>query len=147
MVTFRGGQKLDGYLTELAKDLTNASEVRVGLLAGSTYPDGTSVPLIAAINEFGAPSRGQPPRPFFRNMITAKSGGWGDGVAQALAATDNDARKALEIAGEGIKGQLAQSIVDLVSPPLAPSTIARKGFDKPLIDSGHMLNSIGVEVK
>jgi hypothetical protein len=40
-----------------------------------------------------------------------------------------------------------QSIRDLVSPALAPATVARKGFSKPLIETGHLLNSVAVEVK
>jgi hypothetical protein len=49
--------------------------------------------------------------------------------------------------GAGIAGQLRQSIIDLVAPPLAPSTIKRKGFDKPLIDQGIMLSSVDYEVE
>ena len=30
---------------------------------------------------------------------------------------------------------------------LAESTIARKGFAKPLVETGHMLNSVDYEVK
>ena len=48
--------------------------------------------------------------------------------------------------GQGISGQLKQSIVDTNEPPLAASTIARKGFAKPLVDTGHMLQSVDYEV-
>ncbi len=142
----RGGTKLANALAKYAADVTNAASVKVGFLAGATYPDGTSVPMVAAINEFGAPSRGQPPRPFFRSMVREKSSSWGPALGAALKTNHGDAHAALELVGEGIKGQLQASIVALTSPPLAPSTIRRKGFDKPLIDTGHMLNSVGVEV-
>jgi len=45
-----------------------------------------------------------------------------------------------------IGGELAESISELVSPPLAPYTIQKKGFDKPLIDTAHMFQSITHEV-
>ena len=142
-----GGSKLEAALNQIASQLDKGSVLRVGFLEGATYPDGTSVPMVAAINEFGAPSRGQPPRPFFRNMIAEHSEEWPDAIAANLKATGYDGAKTLALVGEGISAQLRQSIVDLVSPPLAPSTIRRKGFDKPLIDTSVMLNSIGVEVE
>ncbi|WP_423786270.1 hypothetical protein [Klebsiella aerogenes] len=48
--------------------------------------------------------------------------------------------------GEIIKGQLQNSIRQLTDPPLAQSTIEQKGSDKPLILTGHMLNSVDYEV-
>jgi hypothetical protein len=103
--------------------------------------------MIAAIQEFGAPSRGIPPRPFFRNMIKAKSGEWPKAIAALLKANNYDARRTLMLTGEAIAGQLRQSIVDTNSPPLKPATIKRKGFAKPLIDTSVMINSIDYEVK
>jgi len=137
--------KLEEVLSGIAKKLSNEKTLRVGFLEGSTYPDGTSVPMIAAFNEFGTGH--SPPRPFFRNMIAAKSKEWGPAMAKLLEANNYDATATLNLTGEAIKGQLQQSINDLVSPPLAPSTIARKGFDKPLIDTSVMINSVDFEVK
>lgn len=146
-MSLKGGDKLEAALNKLASKLEKGGSVKVGFLEGSTYPDGTSIPLVAAINEYGAPSRGQPPRPYFRRMIAAKSSEWPKAIAGLLKSTNGDVQKTLELTGEGIKGQLIQSINDLVSPPLAQSTIDRKGFDKPLIDEAIMINSVGVEVK
>lgn len=143
----RGGDKLRAALANMARELgSGGSTVRVGFLEGATYPNGTSVPMVAAINEFGAPSHGQPPRPFFRRMIAAKEHEWAPALALQLKAMNYDAGRALDRIGEGIAGQLKQSIVDLVDPPLAPSTIARKGFPKPLIDKGVLLQSVSHEV-
>ena len=57
-----------------------------------------------------------------------------------------DAAKALVSMGQLIKRQIQQSIKDTNSPPNAPSTIRRKGFNKPLIDTGTMWNSVDYEV-
>lgn len=151
MTVFKSSGKIKGgveqFLDDLTKKLTGSQSLRVGFLEGATYPDGTSVPMVAAINEFGAPSRGQPPRPFFRRMIAAKSPEWPKATAILMKKTNYDVDKTLNLMGEGIKGQLVQSINDLVSPPLAQSTIDAKGFSKPLIDTSVMINSVGYEVK
>jgi hypothetical protein len=147
MATLTGGDKAKKYLDHLAGQFKAGEPyVKVGFLSGATYPDGTSVALVAAVNEFGAPSRGQPPRPFFRNMIAAKQGGWSQAVANLMKANHNDVAKALDLTGQAIKGQLQQSIIDFTDPPLKASTIKAKGFDKPLIDTSHMLNSADYEV-
>ncbi len=147
MATLSGGAKLEAALKRIARNLDKARELRVGFLEGATYPDGTSVPMVAAINEFGAPSRGIPPRPFFRRMIATNSGGWPDTIEAALKANDYDAEKALGLLGAEMVGQVQQSIIDLIDPPLAPATIARKGFAKPLIETSHMLHSVDFEVE
>ncbi|HEY1441411.1 MAG TPA: hypothetical protein VGF65_11345 [Mycobacterium sp.] len=120
--------------------------VKVGFLGGATYPDGTSVAMVAAVNEFGAPSRGQPPRPFFRNMIADQSPTWGAKAAAILKTNGGDVKATLDVLGQEIQGRLIQSINTLTEPPLAASTIARKGFDKPLIDTSLMVKSVSYEV-
>lgn len=147
MATLRGGKEFENALRKLAKNIARPASVKVGFLEKSKYPDGTPVAMIAAINEYGAPSRAQPPRPFFRRMIADKQGEWPEAIAKLLRANDLDAVKTLDLAGAAIAGQLRQSIRDLRDPPLAPSTIRRKGFSKPLIDTGFMLGSVDHEVK
>jgi len=41
---------------------------------------------------------------------------------------------------------MQQSIAGWRYPGNAPSTIAKKGFDKPLVETAHMQNSVGFEV-
>ena len=143
-----GGSKMRDELNRIAERVQSANSVDVGFLQGSTNSEtGASIPMYAAVNEFGAPSRGQPPRPFFRNMIAANSPGWGEEMAEAVKARDYDAASALAVMGKLIQGQLQASIFDLTSPPLSPKTIARKGFDKPLVDTSDMVKSVAYEVK
>jgi hypothetical protein len=146
MATISGGRKLEAALHALSAKLAKPATLRVGFLQGATYPDGKSVAMIAAIQEFGAPSAGVPPRPFFRNMVASQSPKWAAALAQALEANDNDAARALALMGEAIAGELRASIIDTNAPPLAPATVARKGFSKPLIDTSVMINSIDYEI-
>ena len=79
-------------------------------------------------------------------MIAKEKPTWPDKVAKLAKATDYDGPRILGLMGEDIKGALQQSINDLTDPPLAAKTIELKGFEKPLIETSHMLNSVAVEV-
>lgn len=190
MSDLSGGEKLQKYLEEMEKNLSSGSGLKVGFLEGSTYPDGTSVPMVAAVQEFGGsiniPARKQviyrkfnertgniddyrfvkasksnlsqvvevpahtitiPSRPFFRNMIAEKSPAWGADMAAIMKISDYDAKKSLSLMGERIVGQLKESIANMSEPPNAASTIRDKGFDNPLIRSGHMQSSADYEVE
>lgn len=173
MASLKGGSKLGIKLLEIADGLGDNARVRVGFLEGATYPaggykslttkqlgkvlsggnvrraaapsGGQPVAMIAAFNEFGTGK--SPPRPFFRNMIAAKQAEWPKGIAVQLKETNYNVARTLDRTGMAIAGQLRQSIVDTNSPALSPRTIARKGFSKPLVDTGHMLQSVDHEVK
>ena len=81
-----------------------------------------------------------------RNTVAKHKAEWGPATARNLRATDFNVDKTLERMGQGIKGQVQQSINELREPPLAPSTIKAKGFDKPLIDTGYMLDRVDYNV-
>ena len=147
-----GGEGLQKALADIARKM-GGGLVKVGFLEGATYPDGTPVAAVAFWNEYGKEvnSQGgdyfQLPRPFFRRMIAKESPEWADKMAKLAKAYDYDGAKVLALMGEDIKGALQQSINDFESPPLAQSTIDAKGFEKPLIDTSHMLNSVNYEVE
>ncbi len=146
-IEISGGSEMERKLKEMMDKLGDGTLLRVGFLENATYPDGEYVATIAAANEFGNSGNNQPPRPFFRNMIAANSPAWPLEVGKVIKAVDFDGGKALQLMGERIKDQLQGSIRELVEPPLSPHTIKKKGFDKPLIDTGHMLNSVDYDVK
>lgn len=160
MASGKGGGKLAGFLNRMASRLESGKFVKSGFLKTATYPDGTPVAMIAAIQNYGAPGAGIPPRPFFSNMVKDNSHGWGVAVAKNLKAANYDADRALDRVGEGIDGQLRQSIKDTNDPPLAPSTLRARGYTgkafdpkdrstfgaKPLVDTGILLGSIDHEV-
>lgn len=174
MAEVRGGEKLAEALKQIRDRVRSGSEVRVGFLENATYPDGTKVATVAAINNFGAPEAGIPARPFFTEMIARNSPEWGDRFADVLVAADYHAETALGLMGDGIAGQLRQQIVDTESPANSPVTNllkqrfpTRDGMEfgdvlqaradvaagetappgKPLSWSGHMLASVDKEVK
>lgn len=145
MTTLSGSDRLMKKLERIASSMGGGS-VKVGFLEGSTYPDGTPVPAVAFWNEFGVPSHGQPPRPFFRQMIAKEGPAWPGKMAKLAKATNYDGPRVLGMMGEDIAGALKESINTLTSPPLAQSTIDAKGFAKPLIDTSVMINAANYEV-
>lgn len=151
MASIRGGTKYAAALADLVSRLSKPGALKVGFLKGATYPDGQSVAEVAFWNDRGTSNKDgsvhSPPRPFFRNMIAAKQREWPAAMAGLLKITKYDVAKTMELTGEAVKGQLQQSIKDTNSPPLAQSTIDRKGFSKPLIETSVMINSVGVEIK
>lgn len=161
MATIKGGDKIRKVLDSTVSKLY-PGYVEVGFPSGASYPEadgGLPVALVAALNEYGhrigaAPAEGQPdhrqsvpPRPFFRNMIAKKKARWPKQMATLLKNTNYDVNATLEMMGQEVSGQLVESIDALKTPPLAASTIARKGFDKPLIDTGTMRKSVTYNVK
>jgi hypothetical protein len=143
-VTLTGGAKLSAHLKRIAKEVSRPASLSVGFLAGSTYPDGTPTAAVAAWNEWGTPTI--PSRPFFRRMIRLDSSKWGVNVGQALKIADYDVSRALSFMGVEIKEELQDSIRSGDFAPLSPVTVAAKGFDQPLIDTSHMINSVDYRV-
>lgn len=144
MATLTGGDKLARKLAEIAKGMA-PGKLDVGFMSGATYPDGTPVAQVAFWNEFGT-SRA-PARPFFRSMIAKESAGWPELLGKAAAHSGYSTRQTLALIGEKINDALKSSIVGWQDPPNAPSTVAKKGFNKPLIDTGDMLRATTYQVR
>ena len=133
-------EALEKYMSDTAVTL------RAGILEEAKYPDGTQVAQVGYIQEYGAPEAKIPPRPFFRAVINEGKQAWPAILASGVEHYQGDVKSALALLGEQIVGELSQSVRDWNSPPNAPATIAKKGFNKPLIDTGQMANSFSYEV-
>lgn len=139
-------------MAELAKDKV----AKVGWFESAVYENGTPVALVAAVHEFGAPSKNIPPRPFFRPTIAREEGAWRDLArrgAKAILNGTTTAQNALEALGGKAAGDVAKTIASITSPPLKPATINAKrrrradkktvgGLSKPLVDTGLMISSL-----
>lgn len=122
-------------------------EVAVGFLSGKRYPGGESVVEVAAKNEFG--ESGIPARPFLKQMADKR------GPKVTEAAQEMAGRLADGASAEAELRKLGELAVDLVVEeinsgdfvPNAPSTVARKGRNSPLIDTGRMRDSVEFKVR
>ena len=140
----RGGDKFRRRLAGLASQSSGSLKVRVGIFESAKYEDGTPVAAVALWNEYGTANI--PPRPFFRNTVAAHKDEWPHQAAAILQANGGDMRQTLALLGEGVKGQIVETIQNFKQPANAPATVRKKGFDKPLIDRGTLWRSIGSEI-
>lgn len=113
---------------------------------------------IAAIHEFGAGKI--PQRSFIRSyfdanmpklqaqMLKIMEGLIAKAVKTGQPITEGDRRKALNLIGVYVVGEIQRRIAaGEIVPPLAQSTIDRKGSSKPLIDKGQLRSSISHKVE
>lgn len=142
MAVLSGGDEIARALAKIGAKMSGS--LTVGFMNGATYPDGTKVAQVAFWNEFGTTKTEA--RPFFRTMIAVESLGWGDLIARAAPYYKYDGATVLNFMGEKIAEDLKHSIIEWRYPGNRPSTIAKKGFDKPLVDTGDMSRSITYEV-
>lgn len=140
----RGGGKFKRMLEQMAERGDLGARVQVGIIEQATYKDGQSVAQVAAWNEFGTTHI--PSRPFFRQTIAQNKSQWAKHAASVLKAHHYDVPLALGLMGEVVKGQLIDTIQNFNQPPNAASTVAKKGFNKPLIDTGTLWRSIDYQV-
>jgi hypothetical protein len=142
-------QKNPGWLAKLLKRYNSDSVLAVGYPASETgslrYPDGTSVILVAAVNNFGSASRGIPPRPFMVEGAEPALEATAP-IAAALIPALNAGRATVEdILGD--MGPFAEAAFKekLTAGPWEPnadSTKEAKGSDKPLEDTLLLRNSL-----
>lgn len=135
-----GGEKLEAAIKEL-----DSKQVKVGYFPTSRYPDGKPVAGVAVVQEFGSVSRRIPPRPFFRPAVDGSRQMQRDAIAAAVrraVSGRQTVEQGMEQLGAAVVGEIQKAISELDSPPLADSTIRRKGNSKPLVDTGMMLQSV-----
>ncbi len=130
------------------RKLRGVHGVKVGLPKGSNdYPDGTSVIDVGIWNEFGTATI--PERSFLRSGIGQHLGDYKQFNRRALRQIQRrnmTVPKALGQLGVLASGHVREMIDEVRSPENAPSTIRMKGSSNPLVDTGHLKQSITHEV-
>ncbi|MCD8397538.1 MAG: hypothetical protein LUD12_10245 [Lachnospiraceae bacterium] len=137
------GKKYFEELEKLAK-----LEVRVGFQEGVMTADGeASLAEIAAYNELGTSNI--PARPFMKQSFENHQGELQKACDQVNTALANGgtAGEALQPLGVYLKGLVQDEILEGGFKPNAASTIKKKGSATPLIDTGHMRQSVNYEIK
>lgn len=124
--------------------------LKVGVLEGATYPDGTPVATVAAAQEYG--TEHIPARSFMRSTLAEKEKDWVKGVAGYLKANPGKVREAITVLGELASKDIQEKIESNIAPALALETVARKakaGKANPelaLSETGVLQESISYEV-
>lgn len=133
------------------------SHVKVGVLGAKGEAraqgsdEGLTVAQLAAIHEYGAPSRNIPQRSFIRRPFEENPGDLAAmtaKVARQFMRGEMSLVKALNVLGlwgsQQIKNRVLQQVIP---PPNRPSTVKAKGSSRPLVDTGQMINAVTWEVK
>lgn len=110
-----GAKKLELMIAGL-KD----QQAKVGFMESAKYEDGTPVAYVAAIQEFGHGPI--PPRPFMRPTILREEKRWKD-ISEKAAKATYSTEKTLNLIGADAAGGIRQSISDVTTPPLSPTTL------------------------
>lgn len=103
----------------------------------------TPLAVIAAIHEYGL--GGMPQRSFLRSTYDEnkeKIVGRASFIIRSVMDNQNISQATLEKLGNYVQGLVQKKIRNGSFTPNAPSTIKRKGSSKPLIDTGHLRQSI-----
>lgn len=137
------GEKFYAEIEKLKK-----LQVRVGFQQGTAQEeDGTDICDVAMWNELGTSST--PSRPFLAMSVddnADKINAFLKGQLKLLAQGRTTAEGILKAIGVFQKGLIQEKIKSGDFEPNAPSTIAKKGSDKPLIDTGTMRQSVNFAV-
>lgn len=129
----------------------DSKKVAVGLFAKV----GDEVLTKGIVNEFGARAGKNgntviPERSFIRstyNKNVKKVTRRFTQIAKSISNGSYNVDRKLKLIGLEQEAAVKQTIVDLRSPPNAPSTIKAKGSSNPLIDTGEMRNKISSELR
>ena len=137
---------LDRLLPGLA-DMRGRVGLAVGIMADATNSmTGEKIAEYAAANEYGAPGKGIPPRPFLRETFDRYQKAYAGALAEELG-DGMPPETAMRRLGEVMVGDVKAAISTWKTPPNSPETIDRKeGRNTPLRDTGSMLKSITYRV-
>ena len=143
--------EIDKLLKDLEKELKSCKGVQIGWLeeekALNHKREQTQQKQgdIAIKLNFGNPEEKIPPRPFMTNSIRGKNKVYGARL-KYLFDKEMPLGAALVQFGETIRKDIQDEIDSNTPPPNSPLTIELKGSSRTLIDTGHMRNSIQVQI-
>lgn len=119
-------------LNAFVQDMDDYS-VRIGWFSSAKYPNGTPTAYVAAIQEFGAPSRGIPARSFMRPTIAAQTGAWSQQMryyAKQIVVGAMNTEQALNALALVARGDVDKTLAHIKEPALSKLTIYIRKFVK-----------------
>lgn len=132
--------RVAAHLEKIIKQVEEVGILKVGINESANYPDGLEVAKVAFWNEIGTVHA--PPRPFLRNTFANKNKDWSDLAQKLFVQSNYDAKLAFGRLGEVVVDDLKNAITSFDNPMNAESTVRKKGFNRPLVHTGVMRDSI-----
>lgn len=141
-----GGDRLGNRLRQIRESFEKNNSVLVGVPAGTgSYEDGAPIAVIAAVQEFGSADGVIPERSFLRVPLRQNvedfRAVWRALIPKVVRG-ELTMHQVMSQIGAKAAGVSQEAIESGIGPANAPSTVARKGSSKPLIDSGALRQSI-----
>jgi len=122
-------------------------QAKTGWFESANYIDEkgrvTPVAYVATIHEFGTDRI--PARPFMRPAVADHGREWIDKLGAGAKDVLNGhatGEGVLDLVANLAAANVAEKIRAVTSPPLSEATVKRKGFAKPLVESGQMEQSV-----
>ena len=101
------------------------------------------VATVAMANEYGVPEKKIPPRPFMKRTVEGNSRKWKKFIKNDIANSKKpDLQNTLNKLTTKVINDIQTTINELMYPPNAESTIRKKGFNNPLVDTGTMRDTV-----
>ena len=145
-VTVSGGTKIAERVAELKRRFRDAPTVLVGVpKSAGSYDDGVHTATVASVQEFGSADGRIPERSFLRSGISDSEPQIKklyEKMMPEVIDKDLDVSVIQSMVGELVVGRIVERISEGIDPANAPETIKRKGSSTPLIDTGHLRQSI-----
>lgn len=144
--------EIDRGWRRLAKEIPELKNrnVTVGIQQGEApYDDGTSLALVAMINELGTDDGRIPPRPAFAQNMDEHQGKYLrhlERLPVLLAQGRTTVDQHLNTLGQMAEDDLRSTIVGLRDPANADSTVDRKGSSNPLVEDGRLNQSVRYKI-
>ena len=141
-----GGRRTKTFMRNIKRaHATGPKGVEVGFFAGDMYPDGTPVTNVALWNEYG--TKHVPERPFIRPAVRNQTVQINRLLNQhvdkhRLTVSTHTAKRI----GQVMRDEIKKNITEKMQPPNSPATIARKGKNDPLVDTGLMRSKVRYRV-
>ena len=146
-MSFFGVGKATAFGKKFAKLIKDCNELQAEIDFAGSYEDGTPVAQVAIWQEFGTVNI--PSRPFMRTAIRNSK------LKLTVEATKEfnrqlkgpcSARTIFNVEGAVLRDAVIHEIDAGHYTPNAPATVAKKGFNHPLLDTGKMRDSTTYKV-
>ena len=137
--------KSDQGWNKIKKEFKEQDSVAaIGFFEEDIYSDGKPIAYISLIQEFGTADGRIPARPHHREWFDSKINIMKNLIIKEMNAIHEGKISfddMLATLGEYGKNELKNVIIKKSTPPNAPATVRKKGFNDPLIETGKMRDS------
>ena len=116
------------------EDLDGVVSLSVGVMDGATNVESSAqVADYSIYNEYG--TKRIPARPAMRTTLDINADRYVDGLGTLLM-SGMDPETAMDTLAQQMEGDIKKMIAEWQQPPNAPATVARKGYNAPLKETG-----------